>query len=85
MKKLEDCIKVTSRCLEKAKAKNGKGRLLLKWATDYYKDSLYYSSKDPETALEAVSYAHGFIDSGVLLGHLEIPDYHLKKETKGFK
>ena len=85
MKKLNECIKITADCLEKARVKDEEGKLLLKWASDYYKDALYYSMKEPETALEAVSYAHGFIDSGVLLGHIEIPKYHLKKETKGFK
>lgn len=76
--KLERCMEITKSCLEKAVTKNENGEELLRFAKDYYKDAEYYSSKDPETALEAVSYAHGFIDAGVLLGFIEIPDYHLK-------
>ena len=78
VEKLERCMKITGNCLGKAVAKNKNGEELLRFARDYYKDAEYYSSKDPETALEAVSYAHGFIDAGVLLGLIEIPDYHLK-------
>ncbi len=80
MNKLNYCIKITSDCLKKAKPKTAEGKLLMKWANDYYNDAMHYSTKDPETALEAVSYAHGFIDSGVLLGHIEIEGYHLSKK-----
>lgn len=80
-KKLEQCIEITGKTLGKAKAKDKKGEKLIKFADDYYKDAEYYQKKEPETALEAVSYAHGFLDSGVLLGHIQIPDYELRKEV----
>jgi hypothetical protein len=79
MKKLEYCMKTTSDCLKKAKVKTEQGKELMKWANNYYNDAVHYSKSDPETALEAVSYAHGFIDSGVLLGHLEIEGYHISE------
>lgn len=76
--KLGFCLKITKDCLGKAKA-TGDGKILLKFATDYFNDALYYENKDSETALEAVAYAHGFIDAGVLLGLIKIPKYHLQK------
>ena len=77
--KLNRCIEITRNCLEKAEAKNKEGKKLMKFAKDYYNDSLYYREKDPKTSLEAVSYAHGFIDAGVILGHIQVPNYQLKK------
>ncbi len=77
--KLSRCIEVTRECIEKANVKTEKGETLMKFARDYYEDSLYYRERDPETSLEAVSYAHGFLDAGVLLGHIEIPNYQLEK------
>jgi len=85
MKSIEEkydyCLRITKDCLEKAEITDKKGELLLKWAKDYYKDAAYYySKKDFSTALEAIAYAHGFIDAGVLLGFIKINDYHLEKE-----
>lgn len=77
--KLSRCIEITRNCLEKAETKTKEGEKLMKFAQDYYNDSLYYREKDPKTSLEAVSYAHGFIDAGVILGHIQVPDYQLKK------
>ncbi len=80
--KLKTCMNITQESLDNAEVKNKKGEKLIKFARDYYKDAEYYKEKEPETALEAVSYAHGFLDSGVLLGHIKIPDYQLKKEVE---
>jgi len=78
--KYEFCMKVTADCLSKALVLDEKGEILIKWAKDYYSDAEYYFSQgDENTALEAIAYAHGFIDSGVLLGHLKINGYHLEK------
>jgi len=86
MKTLEEktkyCMSITKEALDKAVVVDEAGELLLKWAKDYYKDAEYYIEKDKATALEAVSYAHGFIDAGVLLGHLKIKNYHLEKVLK---
>jgi hypothetical protein len=75
--KLECCLEITGGCLKTLKVKKG-GEILAKFAKDYYNDALYYKERDPETALEAVAYAHGFIDAGILAGLLDIRDYHLK-------
>jgi hypothetical protein len=75
--KLEYCLAMTGECLKKVKVKKG-GEILVKFAKDYYNDAVYYKEIDRETALEAVAYAHGFIDAGILLGLLDIRDYHLK-------
>ncbi|RLG21411.1 DUF357 domain-containing protein [Candidatus Micrarchaeota archaeon] len=80
MKKLDYCIRMTSDCLKELKILDEKAKALIDFARDYLKDAEYYYDKDPETALEAVSYAHGFIDAAVLLGLIEIPGYHLKKK-----
>jgi len=75
--KLSCCLEITGNCLKQLKVKKG-GEILARFAKDYYNDALYYKEKDPETALEAVAYAHGFIDAGILCGLLDIKDYHLK-------
>ena len=75
--KLSCCLEITGNCLKQLKVRKG-GELLAKFAKDYYNDALYYKKKDPETALEAVAYAHGFIDAGIIAGLLDIKDYHLK-------
>lgn len=75
--KLSCCLEITGNCLKQLKVKRG-GEILAKFARDYYNDALYYKEKDPETALEAVAYAHGFIDAGILAGLLDIKEYHLK-------
>jgi len=75
--KLSCCIEITGGCLKKLKVRKG-GEMLAKFAKDYYNDALYYKDRDPETALEAVAYAHGFIDAGIIAGLLDIKDYHLK-------
>lgn len=80
LEKYEYCRKITEACIRKAEVLDASGETLMRWAKDYYKDAAYYSVKgDNETALEAVAYAHGFIDAGVLLGHIRIDAYHLEK------
>lgn len=80
--KYEYCLKITESALSKVEViKRKEADLLLKWVRDYKKDAEYYSEKmDFATALEAIAYAHGFIDSAVLLGVVKIKDYHLQKE-----
>ena len=79
MDKLNFCLEKTGKCLDTLTVKDKRADALVKFAQDYYNDALHYKEKnDLETALEAVAYAHGFIDAAVLLGLVEIPDYHLK-------
>lgn len=80
--KLERCMTITKETIKKAEIDNEKGEKLIKFAKDYYKDAEHYRSKKPETALEAASYAHGFIDAGVILGHITIEDYELEKQVE---
>ena len=80
MNKLDFCLSETKRCLDALKVKDRKAEVLIKFARDYYNDALHYKKSDPETALEAVAYAHGFIDAAILLGLIEIKDYHLEEE-----
>ncbi len=81
-KKLDYCLQKTRECLERAQMRDDSAAQLMQFARDYYKDALYYQRTDPETALEAVAYAHGFIDAAVLLGLIEIEGYHLEKMEK---
>ncbi|MBI4214890.1 DUF357 domain-containing protein [archaeon] len=82
--KLEYCLNATGECIKKIQLLSKKGEVLLKFAKDYYSDALHYAAKgDAETALEAAAYAHGFIDSLVLLGLAEIKGYHLKRVKAG--
>jgi hypothetical protein len=79
-KKLEFCLRKTKECLDSLSVTDARAEPLLRFARDYYGDALHYRESDPETALEAVAYAHGFIDAAVLLGFAEIKGYHLQKE-----
>ncbi len=73
-------MKVTGDCLRKLKIKDPKAEILIKFARDYYHDANYYAMKDPETAIEAAAYAHGFIDAAILLDLIEIDKYHLQEK-----
>ncbi len=74
-------MKITEKALKKSKPIDEKGEKLLKFVEDYYKDAQHYKSKgDKETALEAVSYAHGILDAGVLSKHIKTPNYLLNPE-----
>ncbi|MEM4222218.1 MAG: DUF357 domain-containing protein [archaeon] len=86
LEKMEKCMVITEKALKNAKPLDDFGKIILKFAKDYFEDSKYYqakSSEDPKhsiTALEAVSYAHGLLDAGVLSGHISIKNYHLSKQ-----
>ena len=80
MNKLDYCMKATGDCLERLAIKDKRAEPLVRFATDYYNDAKHYYEKDPETALEAVAYAHGFIDAAVMLGLIGIPGYHLNEK-----
>lgn len=81
-RKLERCMEITEKCINKAKINNEKGERLMEFAENYAEDAEHYKDEEPETALEAISYAHGFLDSGVILGHITIPDYQLEEKVK---
>ncbi len=82
VEKYEYCRRITKQTLDKAKALDKLGEELLEWARNYYNDAEhYYTKEDYATALEAVAYAHGFIDAGVISGHVEVKDYHLSKRS----
>ncbi|MBI1973828.1 DUF357 domain-containing protein [Candidatus Micrarchaeota archaeon] len=81
-RKLEFCMAATKECLDSIRLVDKRGNALLRFAKDYFSDAQHYAKKGNEaTALEAAAYAHGFIDSLVLLGFAEIPGYHLKKSA----
>lgn len=75
--KLEYGLSATKDALEKAKAADKEGERLLGFVRDYYKDAQHYAGRDAPTALEAVAYAHGILDGGVLAGHITVKGYHL--------
>ena len=76
--KLEYGLSATKDALGKAKAADKEGERLLGFVRDYYNDAQHYAGKDAPTALEAVAYAHGILDGGVLAGHIKIKGYHLE-------
>jgi len=81
--KLERCMEITEEALEKSKAIDEEGKKLMEFINNYYKDAKYYKSKgEKETALEAISYAHGILDAGVLLKHIKTSNYILNPEKK---
>jgi hypothetical protein len=78
--KYEQCLALTRDALDKLKVvkKTCISDNYLEWVKDSVHDAEYYASKgDYVTALEAVAYAHGFIDSGVMAGFFEIEGYHV--------
>lgn len=79
--KLEKSMKITEDALERSEVEDEEGEQLMEFIEDYYKDSKHYRDQgDLETALEAVSYAHGILDAGVLLKHIKVPNYILNSE-----
>lgn len=81
--KLEKCMEITEEALEKSSATDEEGEKLMEFIKNYYKDAKYYQSEgEKETALEAVSYAHGILDAGVLLKHIKTPNYILNPEKE---
>ncbi len=79
--KYEYCLKITEDATKNIGViDQEKGAKLLKFLDDYTKDAKHYAEKgEYDTALEAIAYAHGFIDSGVLVGVFRIPEYHLSE------
>ena len=78
--KYEMCLKITGEAIGKLKVvkKDQISETFLQFARDYIADAKHYAEKeDYATALEAIAYAHGFIDAGVLAGYFEIANYHL--------
>ena len=76
------CLKITGDALSRlvVKEESALATQYLRFANDYVSDAKHYAEKDDyATALEAVAYAHGFIDAGVLAGVFEISEYHLEK------
>jgi hypothetical protein len=83
--KYDLCREYTSRALQNLEIKKHDrlSKEFLAFAMDYYTDAQHYAKKgDYVTALEAVAYAHGFIDAGVMAGLFEVKDYHLKPLEK---
>ena len=81
--KYEYCLGLTKAAISAVEVIEGaeKAEKLLRFAKDYWKDAEYCATKgDYETALEAIAYAHGFIDAGVLAGFFRIPGYHLTED-----
>ena len=78
--KYELCLRITGEAMEKLVVveDNQVSETFLQFARDYLADAKHYAEKgDYATALEAIAYAHGFIDAGVLAGYFEIDGYHL--------
>jgi hypothetical protein len=82
--KYEACLKITEDALQrmKVKEKNETSDTYMKFIKDYVNDANHFAAQgDHETALEAVAYAHGFIDAGVLAGFFEIEGHHLTRSV----
>lgn len=78
--KYELCLKITAEAIEKMEVvkKDQVSETYLQFIRDYTADAKHYAEKgDYATALEAIAYAHGFIDAGVLAGYFKIENYHL--------
>ncbi len=79
--KYETCLRITKDAMERLVVikESIAARRYLEFARDYFNDALYYARKgDYATALEAIAYAHGFIDAGVIAGFFKIDGYHLE-------
>lgn len=80
--KYEQCLRITQEALEKLEVKEQccLSQTYLEKTKNYIHDAKYYAKEgDYVTALEAIAYAHGFIDAGVLAGLFHIRGYHLKQ------
>ncbi|MFC2175194.1 DUF357 domain-containing protein [archaeon] len=78
--KYDMCLRITGDAMKKLEVvnQNQVSETYLQFARDYIGDAKHYAEKgDYATALEAIAYAHGFVDAGVLAGYFEIKDYHL--------
>lgn len=62
---------------EKIKLDNSRGKIL-DMVKRYIDDAHHFKEKgDIVTAFSALSYAHGFLDAGALLGIFDVHDSHL--------
>lgn len=80
--KYEQCLCITSDALDQLEVteKTVLSDKYLEFANNYAHDAKHYAEKgDYVTALEAIVYAHGFIDAGILAGLFRIEGYHLKE------
>ncbi len=60
------------------KGKEKQAQKILKMVSDYLSDSEYFEkNKDFVNAFAALSYAHGWLDSGVRLGIFDVKDSSL--------
>ncbi|MBN3037076.1 MAG: DUF357 domain-containing protein [Candidatus Diapherotrites archaeon] len=79
--KYELCLRLTEDALRKLEVveNDAVSKVFLRFARNYYDDAKHYASRgEYATALEAIAYAHGFIDAGVLAGKFLIDGYHLR-------
>ncbi len=74
-KKLGHYLSLTERALKGVSCASQMGEQFLDMAKRYYSDAMHFMGRgDYVTAFAAVSYAHGWIDSGVRAGFLRAPD-----------
>ncbi|MCD6522364.1 MAG: DUF357 domain-containing protein [Candidatus Diapherotrites archaeon] len=79
--KYELCLRITSDALDKLQVIKDTelARAYLEFANNYFDDAKHFAEKgEYDNALEAIAYAHGFIDAGVLAGLFRINGYHLE-------
>lgn len=77
--RLEKCLRITEQHIKTAEPVDIMGEKLLSLAENYFEDALFYKEIDKEISLEAVSYASGLIDAGVLLGLIRIKNHHFNE------
>ena len=78
--KYEMCLRITSDALSKLVVvkEDGISERLLSFINDYVSDAKHFAEKKEwATALEAIAYAHGILDGGVLEERFKIDGYHL--------
>ncbi|MFH1510595.1 MAG: DUF357 domain-containing protein [Candidatus Woesearchaeota archaeon] len=78
--KLEKYLKITKEALDLAKEAHSSWRSaeVFDMADRYYRDALHFKSKgDFVNAFAAVSYSHGWLDCGALLGLFNVKDNRL--------
>ncbi len=82
-KKLEKYFRLTSAALKEAKKNIARGKEkeadeIIEMVSNYISDSEYFQEKgDFVNAFAALSYAHGWLDSGVRLGVFDVKDDRL--------
>lgn len=82
--KYKYCLGITEAVAKKIEVigDEEKAGKLLRFLEDYTRDAKHYAEKgDYDTALEAIAYAHGFIDAGVLAELFRVDGYHLPEHV----